>query len=182
MTRIEPLLERNARIATDYTPTPLAPPTAQAVILSCLDHRLPPEVFLGLDSGEAPVIRNAGGRVTSSVVQDLAFLAFLAEALFADAADPEAPLFEVAVIHHTQCGTGFLGDPEFRKQAARATGLTEETLASSVVDDPFTTVREDVQRLLDAPQISTRVSVSGHVYDLDTGRLTTVVDAGFPTH
>jgi carbonic anhydrase len=180
VTRIEPLLERNARIAAGYTPAPLAPPTAQAVILSCLDHRLPPEVFLGMDSGEAPVIRNAGGRVTSSVIQDIAFLAFLADEVFGGAAAPDASLFEVAVIHHTQCGTGFLGDAAFRRQAARTTGLSEEALASSVVVDPFTTVREDVDRLLAAAQISVKVSVSGHVYDLDTGRLTTVVDARFP--
>lgn len=180
MTRIQPLVERNAQFALGYTPTPLAVPTAQAVILSCLDHRLPPEVFLGLDRGEAPVIRNAGGRVTPSVIQDVAFLAFLAEELFGGAADPGASLFEVAIIHHTQCGTGFLGDPDFRRQAARATGLGEDVLASSVVDDPYTTVREDVDRLLVAPQVSAAVSVSGHVYDLDTGRLTTVVDARFP--
>jgi carbonic anhydrase len=180
MTRIAPLLERNARIAAGYSPTPLAPPTAQAVILSCLDHRLPPEVFLGLDSGEAPVIRNAGGRVTDAVIQDVAFLAFLADEVFGGSTAPDASLFEVAVIHHTQCGTGFLGDPEFRRHAARATGLGEEALASSVVDDPFRTVQEDVRRLLDAPQISVKVSVSGHVYDLETGRLTTVVDAMFP--
>ena len=180
MTRIEPLLERNARIAAGYTPAPLAPPTAQAVILSCLDHRLPPEIFLGLETGEAPVIRNAGGRVTPAVIQDVAFLAFLAEELFGGTAAPGASLFEVAVIHHTQCGTGFLGDAAFRRQAARATGLSEDTLASSVVDDPVTTVHEDVDRLLAAPQVSAKVSVSGHVYDLDTGRLTTVVDARFP--
>jgi carbonic anhydrase len=173
-------LERNARIAAGYRPVPLAPPTAQLVILSCLDHRLPPEVFLGLDSGEAPVIRNAGGRVTPTVIQDVAFLAFLAEQLFGGATAPEASLFEVAVIHHTQCGTGFLGDPAFRKQAASTTGLSEDALASSVVDDPFITVREDVDRLLAAPQISAKVSVSGHVYDLDTGRLATVKDARFP--
>jgi carbonic anhydrase len=173
-------LERNAQIAAGYTAAPLAPPTAQAVILSCLDHRLPPEVILGLRSGEAPVIRNAGGRVTSAVISDIAFLAFLADELFGGASAPEASLFEVAIIHHTQCGTGFLGDEDFRRQAARTTGISEQELASSVVDDPFVTVRDDVDRLLAAPQVSAKVSVSGHVYDLATGLLTTVIDARFP--
>jgi carbonic anhydrase len=174
MTRIASLIERNARLAADYTPVPLAPPTSGAVILSCLDHRLPPELVLGLRSGEAPVIRNAGGRVTPAVVADLAFLAFLAEQLVAEAGGEG--LFEVAVIHHTQCGTGFLGDEAFRRRASQATGLSEHDLAASVVLDPVDTVRDDVRRLLEAPEISPRVSVSGHVYDVATGRLMTVED------
>jgi carbonic anhydrase len=174
MTRIAPLIERNARLAADHVPVPLAPPTSGAVILSCLDHRLPPELVLGLRSGEAPVIRNAGGRVTPAVIQDIAFLAFLAEQLVGETAG--ADLFEVAVIHHTQCGTGFLGDAAFRRQAAQATGVSEDDFAASVVLDPAETVRDDVRRLLEAPEISPRVSVSGHVYDVATGRLTTVHD------
>jgi carbonic anhydrase len=178
MTRIAPLLERNARLAADYAPVALAPPSSGAVILSCLDHRLPPELVLGLETGETPVIRNAGGRVTPAVIQDLAFLAFLAEQLVGEAGAED--LFEVAVIHHTQCGTGFLGDAAFRRQAADATGLREDDLAASVVMDPYETVRDDVRRLLEAPEISDKVSISGHVYDLATGRLATVVDASRP--
>jgi carbonic anhydrase len=174
MTRIAPLIERNARLAADYTPVPLAPPTSGAVILSCLDHRLPPELVLGLRSGEAPVIRNAGGRVTSAVIQDIAFLAFLAGQLVGETGGED--LFEVAVIHHTECGTGFLGDATFRRQAAQATGVSEVDLAASVVLDPVETVRDDVRRLREAPEISPRISVSGHVYDLATGRLTTIDD------
>ncbi len=174
MTRIAPLIERNARLATGYAPVPLAPPTSGAVILSCLDHRLPPELVLGLQTGEAPVIRNAGGRVTPAVIADVAFLAFLAERLVGETRGGD--LFEVAVIHHTQCGTGFLGDATFRRQASQATGLSEDDLAASVVLDPAETVRGDVRRLLEAPEISPRISVSGHVYDVATGRLTTVED------
>jgi carbonic anhydrase len=175
MSRLAPFIERNARLAADYTAVPLAPPTSGTVILSCLDHRLPPELILGMGSGEAPVIRNAGGRVTPAVIQDIAFLAFLAEQLVGETGGED--LFEVAVIHHTQCGTGFLGDASFRRQAAAVTGVREEDLAATVVEDPHQTVRHDVRRLLDAPAISPQVSVSGHVYDLATGRLATVEDA-----
>jgi carbonic anhydrase len=178
MTRLAPFLERNARIAIDHRPVALAPPTAGVVVVSCLDHRLPPESFLGLEDGEAPVIRNAGGRVTAAVIQDVAFLAFLAEQLVGEPL-PDS-LFEVAVIHHTQCGTGFLGDPTFRRQAAASTGLSETQLATSVVLDPTETVRHDVRRLLEAPEVSHRIGVSGHVYDLATGRLTTVEDCRRP--
>jgi carbonic anhydrase len=89
-------------------------------------------------------------------------------------------LFEVAVIHHTQCGTGFLADPGFRHQAAEATGLPEAALEASAVADPHVTVKADVDRLLASPLLSPKVSVSGHVYDVATGRVTTTVPARYP--
>jgi carbonic anhydrase len=179
VTRMTPLLERNDRFARTYTPAPLGVPTAQVIVLTCLDHRVDPAIVLGLQLGEAPVIRNAGGRVTQAVLDDIAFLAFLAEQLFgADGVDDT--LFEVAVVHHTQCGTGLLADPGFRAQAAQTTGLAELALEASAVADPHTTVRADVERLLAAPTLSPKVSVSGHVYDIATGRVTTILDARYP--
>jgi carbonic anhydrase len=171
-----PLLERNEQFASAYTPGPLGPPTAQVLIVTCLDHRVDPAIVLGLQLGEAPVIRNAGGRVTRAVIDDLAFLVFLAGQLFGGQ-DADGPLFEVAVVHHTQCGTSLLADPSFRQQAAGATGLPEAALAASAVADPHITVKTDVERLLTSPLLSSKVGVSGHVYDIATGRLTTIVDA-----
>jgi len=179
MTRMTPLLDRNGQFARTYTPVALGPPTAQMIIVTCLDHRVDPAIVLGLKLGEAPVIRNAGGRVTQAVIDDVAYLAFLAEQLFAGQLE-DGRLFEVAIVHHTQCGTGFLADPGFRKQAAEATGLPEAALEASAVADPHITVRADVERLLAAPLLSPKVSVSGHVYDIATGRVTSVVDARHP--
>jgi carbonic anhydrase len=179
MTRITPLLEHNERFARTYTPVPLGLPTAQLVVVTCLDHRIDPAIILGLHLGDAPVIRNAGGRVTQAVIDDIAFLAFLAEQL-SGAQGAADTLFEVAVIHHTQCGTGFLADPGFRQQAAAATGLPEAALEASAVTDPHTTVKTDVERLLTSPLLAPKVSVSGHVYDIATGRITTTLDARYP--
>jgi carbonic anhydrase len=117
MTRMTPLLERNEQFARTYTPAPLGPAAAQVVIVSCLDHRVDPAIVLGLQLGDAPVIRNAGGRVTQAVIDDIAFLGYLAEQLFAGQAaqgqgqdeqrqdGPGTPdrLFEVAIVQHTQC-------------------------------------------------------------------------------
>ena len=163
MTRMTPLLERNEKFARTYTPAPLGVPAAQVLVVTCLDHRVDPAIVLGLRLGEAPVIRNAGGRVTPAVIDDLAYLAFLAGELFGgqDAADT---LFEVAVIHHTQCGTGFLADPDYRHRAAEATGLSEFELEAAAVADPYVTVKADVELLLASPKLSPKVSVSGHVY------------------
>jgi carbonic anhydrase len=172
-TRMTALLAHNEAFAREHTPLPLAPPTARLIVLTCLDHRIDPAAFLGLRPGEAPVLRNAGGRVTPAVIDDLAYLAFLARRVFG----LTGPLFEVAVIHHTQCGTGFLADDAFRREAAAATGVPESTLAATEVADPHATVRTDVGRLLQAPLLPPEISVSGHVYDLATGRVTTVADA-----
>jgi carbonic anhydrase len=179
MTRMTPLLERNEQFARTYTPVALGLPTAQVLIVTCLDHRVDPAIVLGLQLGDAPVIRNAGGRVTPAVIDDIAYLAYLAEQLFAGPVAADR-LFEVAVVHHTQCGTGFLADPSFRQQAAEATGISEAALEASAVADPNTTVKADVERLLTVPSLSPKVSVSGHVYDIATGRVTTTLDARYP--
>jgi carbonic anhydrase len=178
MTKMTPLLERNEQFARAYTPAALGVPAQPVFIVTCLDHRVDPAIVFGLQLGDAPVIRNAGGRVTQGVIDDIAYLGFLAEQLFGDQAADD--LFEVAVVHHTQCGTGLLADPSYRHRAAEATGLPETALEAAAVADPRATVRADVERLLAAPSVSPKVSVSGHVYDIATGRLTTVLDARYP--
>ena len=179
MTRMNPLLERNEQFARTYTPAALGPPAAQLIAVTCLDHRVDPAIVLGLRLGDAPVIRNAGGRVTPAVIDDIAYLAFLAGQLFGDQLE-DGRLFEVAVIHHTQCGTSLLADPGFRHQAAEATGLNEAALEAAAVADPHITVKADVERLLTSSLLAPTVSVSGHVYDIATGRVTTEVDARYP--
>jgi carbonic anhydrase len=176
MTKLFALLERNQEFARTYTTAALGLPAVPVVVVTCLDHRIDPALVLGLELGDVPVIRNAGGRVTPAVIDDIAYLAFLAEQLRGGT----GPLFEVAVIHHTQCGMGFLADPGFRRRAAEATGLSEAALEASAVADPQVTVKTDVERLLTSPSLSPTVSVSGHVYDLATGRVATTVDPRYP--
>ena len=123
------------------------------------------------------VIRNAGGRVPPDAVRDLAFICYMTEMMSTDA----GPLFEVAVIHHTQCGTGFLADEGFRHSFADRIGADEAVLAAIAVTDPEATVRSDVELLRSSPLLSTRISVSGHVYDVATGLVQTVIPAS-PMH
>ena len=174
-----PLLERNEQFARTYTPVPLALPAAQTIVVTCLDHRVDPAIILGLELGDAPVLRNAGGRVTQPVIEEIAYLAFLAQQL-AGGQLAEGNGIEVAVIHHTQCGTSFLADPGFRREASEATGVDEAALEVSAVHDPHVTVPIDVERLLTSPLLPSRMGVSGYVYDLETGRVTTVVDTCYP--
>jgi carbonic anhydrase len=147
-------------------------PTLRLFVITCLDPRVDPAHFLGLHLSDAMVIRNVGGRVTPEVINDVAFIGQLAENI-----RPDGRLFEVAVIHHTQCGTGALADDAFRRTYAERIGAEESTLREHAVIDPAATVTRDVERLRAAPQISPRVTVSGHVYDVVTGLVQTVVNA-----
>jgi len=147
-------------------------PNLRLFVITCLDPRVDPAHFLDLDLSDAMVVRNVGGRVTPEVINDVAFIDQIA-----GNALPDGPLFEVAVIHHTQCGAGVLADDTFRRRYAERIGADESTLRQHAVLDPEATVARDVERLGSAPAISPRVSVSGHVYDVLTGLVKTVIPA-----
>jgi len=145
-------------------------PRLRLFVITCLDPRTDPAHFLGLALSDAIVVRNAGGRVTPEVINDIAFIGQIAENVL-----PDGPLFEVAVIHHTQCGTGALADDTFRRRYAERIGAEETALQEHAVLDPVATVTGDVERLRSAPAISPRITVSGHVYDVVTGLVKTVL-------
>jgi carbonic anhydrase len=169
-TSFDPALERNrAFAAAGGHEGAVVFPNLRLFVITCLDPRVDPAYVLGLGLSDAIVVRNVGGRVTPEVINDVAFIAQLAETL-----RPDGPLFEVAVIHHTQCGTGALADDAFRHRYAERIGVEQSALLEHAVLDPAATVARDVERLRDAPQISPRVAVSGHVYDVVTGLVETV--------
>jgi carbonic anhydrase len=147
-------------------------PNLRLFVISCLDPRVDPAHFLGLQLSDAMVVRNVGGRVTQEVINDVAFIAQIAENVL-----PDGPLFEVAVIHHTQCGASALADDTFRRTYAQRIGADEANLREQAILDPAATVTNDVERLRSAPAISQRVTFSGHVYDLVTGLVQTILPA-----
>jgi carbonic anhydrase len=174
MTQLDQLLDRSKHFATTraYQGAPISPRRGVCVI-TCLDPRTDPAAFLELELGDAAVIRNAGGRVNQAVIDDLAYISYLSETIL----KPEGPMFEVAVIHHNKCGTSFLADADFRQDFATRTGGDETALAAEAVTDPVQTVRHDVELLRSSTVLSAKITVSGHVYDVDTGVIATVVPA-----
>ena len=178
MSNIAPLLERNRAFAdTDARrQAPTIPFSRKNLyVITCIDYRVDPAETLGLEFGDAIVARNVGGRVTPAVIKDVAYIGYLIQSTA-----PDGPWFEVAIIHHTDCGSTLLADDEFRHGFAERIGVDERTLADTPVLDPARTVRTDVQRLLWAREIPSNVAVSGHVYDVETGLLTTVIDTTSP--
>lgn len=175
---IDPALERNrAFAAAGGHEGAVVFPNLRLFVITCLDPRVDPAHFLGLDLSDAMIVRNVGGRVTPEVINDVAFISQITENVL-----PDGPLFEVAVIHHTQCGAGALADDTFRHHYAQRTGAEESTLRERAILDPAATVMSDVERIRTAAAISPRVSVSGHVYDVATGLVQTVIPAGHRGH
>ncbi len=144
-------------------------PRLRLFVITCLDPRVDPAAFLGVELSDAMVLRNVGGRVTPEVINDVAFIGQLAENLL-----PDGKLFDVAVIHHTQCGTGALADETFRRSYAGRIGADQQELLAHAVLDPAVTVTHDVELLRAASAVSPRVNVSGHVYDVTTGLCETI--------
>ena len=171
--KLAPALERNrAFAAAGGHEGAVVFPTLRLFVITCLDPRVDPAHFLGLRLSDAMVVRNVGGRVTEQVIDDVAFIGQIAENAL-----PDGPLFEVAVIHHNQCGAGAFADDAFRRRYAERIGADESSLRQRAVLDPVATVTGDVERLRSAPAISPRIPVSGHVYDVLTGLVETVVPA-----
>src|ERR1700719_2472912 len=128
-TGIESALERNRAFAVAGGHEGVVVlPNLGLFVITCLDPRVDPAHFLGLGLSDAMVVRNVGGRVTPEVINDVAFICQLAEGAL-----PDGPLFEAAVIHHTQCGTGALADDTFRHHYAERIGAEESTLLRHAV-------------------------------------------------
>ena len=172
-TGIEPALARNRTFAAaGGHQDAVVFPNLRLFVITCLDPRVDPAHILGLELSDAIVVRNAGGRVTPEVINDIAYIGQLAENVL-----PDGPLFEAAVIHHTQCGTAALADDTFRRLYAERIGAEESTLRDHAILDPAATVARDVERLRSVAAISPRITVSGHVYDVVTGLVQTIISA-----
>lgn len=165
MTATMTMLKRNASYREAMPSQPLAiEPALRAIVLTCCDHRVDPAHVLGVSLGEAVVLRNAGGRITPGLVQDLAVLATVAAI---EGLDRE---FEFIIMHHTDCGTSRLGGAGYRGLLAGFFGISEEDVPARQVDDPVASVRFDIAMLRANPMIPRTLVVSGLVYDVAAGR------------
>jgi carbonic anhydrase len=156
-------LLRNAERYADGLPhgeLPLPPPKGVAVV-ACMDARLSPFGVLGLQEGDAHVIRNAGGVVTDDAIRSLS----ISQRLLGTK--------EIVLLHHTDCGMLTFTDEDFGQQLERDTGA-RPTWSSEAFDDLEEDVRRSIARIRESPFIPSKDSVRGFVYDVKTGKLTEV--------
>lgn len=172
MTDFDNLLANNARFArTDaknHVPQIPFIPNKQVYVLTCIDPRVDPSDIFGLTLGDAIVARNVGGRVTAALLDDLAWISYLHEVK-----TPDAPWFEIALVHHTDCGSALMADDELRSGFV-ARGFDDQLLQHTAVTDPAKTVAADVERILESKTACGDIVVSGYVYDIHTGLATQI--------
>lgn len=134
------------------------PPGKPIAIVACMDARLVPSRLLGLEEGDAHIIRNAGGLVTDDEIRSLA----ISQRLLGTR--------EIVLIHHTDCGMLTFTDADFRATLEQDTGSAPDWAPGSFTDLDAD-VRESLRRVRESPFIPHRDAVRGFVYDVKTGRL-----------
>lgn len=127
-------------------------------VLTCMDSRIEPLAMLGLEPGDAKILRNAGARVTDDVLRTLVLAAHL---LGVD---------RLMVIAHTDCRMTARSEEEVHAAVRDEGGPDTRSLAFLTTTDPIASVREDVQRVRSSPYLE-RLEVGGFLYDVATGRL-----------
>jgi carbonic anhydrase len=143
-------------------------PRRGLVVLTCLDQRIDPLSALDLEVGDAAVIRNVGGRVTPSFLENLALLGLVARNR---GGDPST--FELILMPHTQCGLGGLAE-QHGDALAGYFGVPADRVEGKAPTDPHEGVRVDIEALAADPAVPGTLSVEGMVYDVDTGRAESV--------
>lgn len=159
------VLERNRNYAEQFTRAglPGRPPRLKLAVLTCLDCRLHVPEFLGLELGDAHILRNAGGIVTEDVLRSLIISYHIGGTR------------ELMIINNTKCGMLTFKDEDLASRLQRETGKVPIIPARFLTfTDLEENVREQIRKVRSHPWIPESLSIGGFVYDVDTGRLVEV--------
>ena len=140
-----------------------APPARKVAIVTCMDARIHPEKALGLEIGDAHMIRNAGGRASDDALRSLVISSRLLGTT------------EFAVIHHTDCGMLTFTNDDLQTKLREETGTDASHIDFLPFADLEQSVRDDVSAILASPFVDDSIPVSGYIYDVQTGAITQVV-------
>ena len=167
MSVVSEFLEANQRYAAGFTKGDLPlPPKRHVAVLVCMDARIDPAQALGLEEGDAHVIRNAGGRASGDAIRSLA----ISQQLLGTR--------EVVVIHHVDCGMLTFSNEQLRAKCKDELGADAAAAAERIDFLPFPdleqSVRDDVAALRGSPLLRPDTQVAGFVYDVTTGKLAPV--------
>src|SRR5919205_742017 len=159
MSVIDELLRNNERYAESFDKGDLPlPPAKGLAIVACMDARLNVYGMLGLEEGDAHVIRNAGGVITDDEIRSL----MISQRLLGTQ--------EIILIHHTDCGMLTFSDDELKAQIHEEVGLKPHFSMESF-SDLEEDLRQSVARIKASPFVPRKESVRGFIYEVETGRL-----------
>jgi carbonic anhydrase len=140
------------------------PPARKLAVVACMDARLTVEDVLGLNTGDAHIIRNAGGIVTEDAIRSLIISHYLLGTQ------------EFMIINHTDCGMLTFEDEDLKQRLKQETGVTAATPETfHAFHDLEENVREQVEKVRSHPWTPEGIPVRGFIYDVKTGRLSEVV-------
>jgi carbonic anhydrase len=163
MGAIQHFIERNKEFARKFRHGDKAmPPAEHLAVLTCMDARIHPERALGLDIGDAHMIRNAGGRASDDAVRSLVISTEL------------LGTNEFAVIHHTDCGMLTFSNDDLRKKLSAERGVDASGVDFLPFPDLEQSVRDDVATIKASPLLPDAIEVTGWVYDVKTGTISPV--------
>jgi carbonic anhydrase len=158
MSVTDDLLAHNEQYAAAFSgPLPM-PPAKNVAVVACMDARLNVYALLGLAEGDAHVIRNAGGVITSDEIRSLA----ISQRLLGTR--------EIVLIHHTDCGMLTFTDDDFKASIQADIGIKPEW-AVEAFGDLDDDVRQSIARIKSSPFVPHTDQVRGFVFDVATGRL-----------
>ena len=159
MSATDDLLRNNEAYAEAFDKGDLPLPPAKSVaVVACMDARLNVYGMLGLQEGDAHIIRNAGGVITDDEIRSLA----ISQRLLGTR--------EIILIHHTDCGMLTFSDDELKQQIQEDVGIKPHFSMESF-SDLEEDVRQSMARIQASPFIPNKDSVRGFVYEVETGRL-----------
>src|SRR6266566_5351906 len=162
MSVTDELLRKNDAYARSFDNGSLPlPPSKRVAVLACMDARLDVHKILGLDEGDAHVIRNAGGVATDDAIRSLV----ISQRLLGTE--------EIVLIHHTDCGMLTFADDEVKAKIESEVGI-RPSFALEAFASPEADVKQSIARIEASPFIPNKTSVRGFVYDVKTGRLNEV--------
>ena len=159
MSVTDDLLRNNAAYAESFDKGDLPlPPSKGVAVIACMDARLNVYGMLGLEEGDAHVIRNAGGVVTDDEIRSLT----ISQRLLGTR--------EIILIHHTDCGMLTFSDDEVKQEIQEDVGVKPHFALESF-SDLEGDVRQSIQRIKNSPFVPHKDAVRGFVYEVETGRL-----------
>jgi carbonic anhydrase len=171
MTGTNDLTGRNADFAANRFVTGLRiNPSGNIMVIGCVDPRVDPTHVLGLQHGEAAVIRNVGGRITPATLRTMVMLGKVGAA---NQEGRPAGDWNLVILHHTDCGMTDLAP--FPDLLAEYFEIPASELDAKAVSDPIGSVQVDVETIKQEVRGGSSFLVSGLVYDVDTGLVETVV-------
>jgi carbonic anhydrase len=162
---IDALLAGNGRFAEGFDKGDAQlPPNMPVAVLTCIDARLHPERFLGVDIGDIHVIRNAGGRATDDALRSLIISSQLLGTR------------QLMVIHHTDCGMLTFNNEDVWSKLETESGSSARDIDFMPFTDVEDSARQDVRTIRSNPFLPDDAEVTGWVYDVRTGRLVEIAD------